>query len=71
MQSIIFFTACNGNGYELTVEHEEGRNIPRSVVEAREGTIQESDGGRKWEGLMDMTHDLKAEIKRWASDVGD
>lgn len=71
MQSIIFFTACNGNAYELTVEHDEIASIPISVVESPEGTIREVESERSWAGLQDLTHSLKAEIKHWASEVGD
>jgi hypothetical protein len=70
MQSIIFFTACNGNEYELQVEHDPIVSIPISVRELSDGTVREVEGDRQWADLREMTHDLKTEIKKWSSDVG-
>jgi hypothetical protein len=71
MQSTVFFRACTGNDYELTVEHEDGCEVPKFLSEERDGTVQCLTTERNWPGLMEMTHQLKIEIKRWGSDVGD
>lgn len=67
----MFFRACTGNNYELTVDHEEAQEVPKMITEEKDGTIWDLASDKSWAGLMDMTQDLKVEIVSWGSDRGD
>ena len=64
---MVFFRACTGNDYELTVEHEEGCEVPKFLSEDGDGTIQCLTTDRNWPGLMAMSQDLKIEVLHWST----
>lgn len=71
MQSKIFYGAASGVNYELTVEHDDDRSVPKFLSEDYKGWIQDLTTNSGWPSLLHMSHDLKCVIVSWGSEIGD
>lgn len=55
--------------YDIFVRAEPGTDVPQSIAEDERGAVYCLTTSRHWDSLSQMTHELRIEIVRWASDA--
>lgn len=70
--AFIPFRASNGSEYELEVDLDGSARASavQRLVEDGRGRITAEPTGWEWDGLIEMTNDLRIAILSWRSDPG-